>query len=148
LLVYIPYNIHDKEEIYRLARRIAMSRNLKVVTFSWSNEKDSLADYTFRNASPMDFLSLMYHADFVITNSFHGTAFSVNLNRNFFVFLPTKFVSRVENFLDLVQLRDRLIPFGAADNMEISGNVDFEMANSILKVKRLEVEDFIKEAFV
>lgn len=148
LLVYIPYNIHDKEEIYRLARRVAVSRNLKVVTFSWSNLKEPLADYTFRGASPMDFLSLIYHADYVITNSFHGTAFSVNLNRDFFVFLPTKFVSRVENILDMVQLRERLIPFGKGDETDISTPVMFEKANAILKKKREEVDEFIMKSFV
>lgn len=148
LLVYIPYNIHDKGEIYRLARRIAEKRNLKVFSFSWTNQKEPLADYTFRRASPIDFLSLMYYANFIITNSFHGSAFSVNLNRDFFVFLPTKFESRVENFLDLVNLRERLIPFGKADDIDINIPLNFDNANAILDKKRSEVNAFIKKSFV
>lgn len=148
LLVYIPYNIHDKEEIYSLARRVARSKGLQIITFSWTRTKEPLADFTYRDASPLDFLSLMYHASFVITNSFHGTAFSINLNRDFFVFLPTEFVSRVEDILTMVDLKSRLVPYGEIDSVNVGESIDYTKANTILESKRSEVRDFIKEAFV
>ena len=148
LLVYIPYNIHDKEEIYSLARRVANARGLQVITFSWSRDKELLADYTYKDASPLDFLSLMYYASFVITNSFHGTAFSINLNREFLVFLPTKFVSRVEDILTMVDLKSRLVPYGGANTFNLQGSIDYSNANTILESKRKEVRDFIKDSFV
>lgn len=107
LLMYVPYNIVDKEKVYKTARIIAQKKNLKVVAFSWDYFKESLADKTIRYASPNDFLSLMHHAEYIITNSFHGAAFSINLNKLFWVYMPSGYGTRIKSILDLCQLGDR-----------------------------------------
>lgn len=147
LLVYIPYNIHDKNEIYRFARKEALKRGLKVVTFSWNKTKEPLADITINHASPTDFLSLMYYADFVVTNSFHGTAFSINLNRNFAIYLPTKFPSRVLSILALLNLEDRVIEYGC-DELKDATNIDYSGINIVLDRKRKDMHDFIDKNFI
>ena len=74
LFVYLPYNIVDKELIYRTVRKIAAKRTCKVVTYSDSIVKENNADKTiFVDAG--DVLSLFYYADTIITNSFHGRRF-------------------------------------------------------------------------
>ena len=73
VLVYLPYNIHDKNLIYQTVRKLAADKNIRVVTFSWGIRQDRFADKTIFFANPGDFLSLMYHADYVVTNSFHGS---------------------------------------------------------------------------
>ena len=37
----------------------------------------------FVNIGPSEFLNLFYNAKFVITTSFHGTAFAINFNKDF-----------------------------------------------------------------
>lgn len=39
------------------------------------------------DAGPADFLNLIYNAEFIITNSFHGTCFSINFEKEFSVVL-------------------------------------------------------------
>lgn len=46
-----------------------------------------------RNAGPAEFLYLMKHATYVLTNSFHGTAFSVIFGRKFFCLEEEKYIA-------------------------------------------------------
>jgi len=61
------------------------------------------------SAGPRQWLSLMCHADFVCTNSFHGVCFSI-INRKNFVALPIqRGLTRIEDVLKTLGLSDRLI---------------------------------------
>lgn len=147
VLVYLPYNIHDKNLIYQTVRKLATDKDLRVVTFSWGARLDRFADKTVFFANPGDFLSLMYYADYVVTNSFHGTAFSVNLNKQFWVYMPTGFGTRIQSILDLCHLQDRLLqPDEVLRDDKMARHIDYAPVNSILNVERQKTYDFLKKA--
>lgn len=110
LLMYAPYNIKDKKQLYEAARVIAQAKGLKVVTFSFDFRGEPHVDKTIKYANPGEFLSLMHYADYVITNSFHGTAFSINLNKQFWTFLPSGFGTRIRSIIELCGLMIELNP--------------------------------------
>ena len=147
LLVYLPYNIHNKHLIYQTVRKLAADKDLKVVTFSWDIRPDRFADKTIFFANPGDFLSLMYYADYVVTNSFHGTAFSVNLNKQFWVYMPTGFGTRIQSILDLCHLQGRLLqPDEVLSDGKMAQYIDYVPVNSILDAERQKTYDFLKKA--
>lgn len=145
LLIYTPYNTVDNNKIYDAARKIAKEKNLKILTFSWDWRKEKPADRTITYASPGDFLSLMHHADFVITNSFHGTAFSINLNKNFIVFMPSAFSTRITSIIELCNLSHRLIKKDFSLDC-IKDSIDYNKVNTILNAQRKESINFLSEA--
>ena len=62
--------------------------------------------------SPAQWLYLMRHADYVVTNSFHGTAFSIGFQKNFFSEVSANLSalsSRIVGMLDRYGLKNRLI---------------------------------------
>ncbi|MFR1286996.1 MAG: polysaccharide pyruvyl transferase family protein [Subdoligranulum sp.] len=65
------------------------------------------------------FLSLIYYADYVITDSFHCTAFSLNFNKEFFTFYPGKYSARLHSILTLTGTENRAEPQNADDLKEI-----------------------------
>lgn len=144
VLIYTPYNTVDSSIIYRAARRLADNHGLKIVTFSWTAKRDSRVDRTAVFANPGDFLSLMLYAKYVITNSFHGTAFSINLNKQFWVFQPSAFSTRIESILNLTGLKDRMLTGELTDNHE--ERIDYDKINAILDSERLKSIDFLKKA--
>lgn len=148
LLVYLPYNIHNKKLIYQTVRRISQKKKLKVVTFAWHHILfERLADKTIFFASPGDFLSLMYYADYVVTNSFHGTAFSINLQKQFFVYLPSKFGTRVSSILNLCTLNSRLLKSNEVISESlIEKTIDYASVNNILETEREKTYTFLKNA--
>ena len=146
LLVYAPYNTVDKGSIFRHARIIAEKEGLKVVTFSWTYFKDKDADISMRFAGPGDFLNLMMNADYVITNSFHGTAFSINLKKRFWVFLPSGFTTRITSVLTRFGLKDRLIENEAPVDWDYKQPVDTEHIDKVLSEERARSIDYLKRA--
>lgn len=146
LFVYAPYGVVDKGVIYRAARRVAESKGLKIVTYSFKLNREPLADKTVFFANPGDFLSLMHYADYVFTNSFHGTAFSINLNKQFSVIMPNRFSTRIENILDICNLKDRLLN-GDESSDFWNHSIDYSYPNSILDSKREEAMSFLQKSF-
>lgn len=58
---------------------------------------------------PLEFLSLYRDAEFIVTHSFHGTAFSLNLNKNFLVFNDRTHNFRKTNLLKQFNLEGRVV---------------------------------------
>lgn len=56
---------------------------------------------------PSLFLQYIYYAEYVITDTFHGTVFSVNLEKQFISIERNK--KKVDDFLDIIAFKDRLV---------------------------------------
>lgn len=144
LFVYLPYNISDKETVYASVRKIATKKNLKVVTFTWDYQKDKMADKTITFANPGDILSLFIHADQIVTNSFHGTAFSINLNKLFWVYMPSHFSTRIQSLIELCGLKERMLE-GVIKDEEIEKAINYTYTNQVLEGERSKAKTFIKK---
>lgn len=142
LFIYLPYNIEDKELCYKTARKIAEEKKLRVISFSHSFYRDELADYTFRFIGPGDVLSLIYYADFIVTNSFHGTAFSINLNRQFYTYMPSHFSTRINSLIDLCGLQNRVLYGDLASDWK-SDVINYDSINAILNKERRDSIDLL-----
>lgn len=143
LFVYIPYNTIDKDIIYETAHKIASKKCLKIVTISADIFRDVYADLTIRNANPGDFLSLFLYADVVVTNSFHGTAFSINLNKTFWAYIPSAFSTRIESLLELCSLQNRLL-HNVINQESIDDIIDYSNINSLLEKERKKLKEYLK----
>lgn len=145
LFVYLPYNVSDKETVYTTVRKIAEKNHLKVVTFSWDHQRDKKADKTITFADPGDILSLFFYAEQIVTNSFHGTAFSINLNKQFWVYMPSHFSTRLLSIIELCGLKERMLN-GVIGEDSINQQIDFTEANRILESEREKARTFLKKA--
>lgn len=145
LLIYIPYNTISKDTIYRTARLISEEKKIKIVTFSWNYIPDFAADKTIFYANPSDFLSLVYNAQYVLTNSFHGTAFSINLNKQFWVYNPSVFSTRIDSLLELFDLNNRKL-LDVIDADDINKSIDYIYVNDILEDERNKAVSYLSKA--
>lgn len=71
--------------------------------------KRCYCDYHIKDAGPEDFLSYIYHAETVVSNSFHATAFSILFHKNFWSILPEGNSERIQSLLSVTQLQNRAI---------------------------------------
>lgn len=81
---------------------------MKIIELGSFRSKYSSDEY-LKNAGVEDFLSLIYYADFVVTSSFHGTAFSILFNKQFISVAPSVRKTRLENITSIFEISDRLI---------------------------------------
>ena len=96
------------------------------------------------NVSVADFLSLIKYATYVVTDSFHATAFSINFNTNFMIVFPEKYSTRVKSILEITGLESRIVT--DYNNISLaSNNIDFKNANRILKLERKKAKDYLDE---
>lgn len=141
LLVYAlsPNELIDKVAIY-----VANKLNIKILKLTNTLEHSDYVDKYFRFRKPEDFLSLFKFSEFIVTNSFHGTAFAVNFNKNFYTICAHKFEEREIDFLNSVGLLDRLINSIESiynQNLEIN----FTDVNNIIDDNRKKVFSYLEE---
>lgn len=140
LILMLLYNEDNGATKY--ARKIADEKGLELVKISWELKKPELVDTLMTHRSPQDFLSLFYYADFVVTNSFHGLAFSINFNKQFIVVPRNEFNSRIESLLKLVGLADRLV--SKPEEIKISNQeIQYKEVNRLLDIERERANSFI-----
>lgn len=116
------YALCPTDELYISAKKIAIEKKLKIVEISNKIIKDKFADKYYSFIEPDKFLSLFYYAEFVVTNSFHGTAFSILFNKQFLSF-PHKLIparnERILNLLESLELDERFLDY----NIEYTSNI-------------------------
>lgn len=96
---------------------------------------------------PDEFVDLIANAEYVVMNSFHGLAFSILYEKQFVVFPHNTRNTRIENLLDITNLRDRMIT-SKEYNIEdyINEKIDYEEVNKRLEVEREKSINFLKKA--
>lgn len=75
----------------------------KVVIFDSIDDKSIARDYIINSLSPLDFLNYIYYCDRVVTNSFHGMAFSIIFNKNGAIVPHSKYNSRIESVMTVAE---------------------------------------------
>jgi hypothetical protein len=99
---------------------------------------------------PREFVDLVRQADFVCTDSFHGTAFSILFNRPFFTFRRYDNLyqvanhSRIASILHVTGLDGRVRGFD--QSVADPGGVDFAAANRAIGALRQESKAFLGHA--
>ena len=143
LVLMLLYNEDNNATEY--ARRIADVKGLKLVKLSWELKKPQQVDVLYTHRSPSDFLSLFKYADFVVTNSFHGTAFAINFERQFVVVPRSEFNTRIQSLLSLCGLGNRLVNTidAAVDNS--NQFIDYRNVENIIENERRKAISFVNE---
>lgn len=143
LLLFLLYNEDNGATEY--AVKVAKHKHLKLAKLSWELKCPTGVNILFSHRNPQDFLSLFIHADYVVTNSFHGVAFSINFNRQF-TFIPrSEFNGRIESLLKITGLTRRIINF-SNDYDPSNYQIEYDGVNQILDSERNKAKDFIDKA--
>lgn len=90
------------------------------------------------------FITLIDHAKYVLTDSFHGTAFSMNLETQPICVAPPACGERLKAFLALLGEEERLIS-DFQDFKILDRQVDFERVRNVLAREREKTDRFLKE---
>lgn len=102
------YMLRPSNEVIEIARTIAKKNNLEIIyTGLYVNHYSGIK--TIPDAGVEDFLYYIKNAEVIITNSFHGTVFSLLFEKRFASVRISSTSSRVENLLEIVKLQDHLI---------------------------------------
>lgn len=96
------------------------------------------------DAGPKEFVDLFYHANMVVTNSFHGMAFSFIFQKNFRVLDNARNMNRIYDFLEKIDAMEVLVP----DTAAIDDNKLIDYSKTTHKIKMLvdESKEYLKKS--
>ncbi len=95
-------------EMAAYAQQIAAEKGLKIIEISL-RATNADKHRMFYEAGVEEFLSLVKHADYVVTNSFHGMIFAVQYRRPFVIFSRFQCNNKIDELLGLFGLSDRIL---------------------------------------
>lgn len=136
------YFLGDNIEHRKFVERLKDKTGYKIVSINHCDEyvkySDKFADIIPYDVGPAEFVNYIRNAEYVCTDSFHGTVFSLINNTKFFTFerfnkkskMSTN--SRIHSLLNIVELKNRMLMGNESVEKEISNDIDFNKVNKIL----------------
>ena len=147
LLTYILDLNKDK---IKAIKYIAKSLNLKIINIQnldFTTQRSSELSFD-KNYTPEEFLHLYKNAQFIVTDSYHGTCFAIKFNKNFISMINVLRGGMRYKMFEPMKIMDRFLdnPLDVMGNKIIFQNVDFSIANEYIKLKSKEAILWLKEA--
>jgi len=125
------YEVARTEKLRSFAKRLSEKTGLKIIYLSKAGKKMKGVKRLY-SVTPEEFLSLIYNANYVVTSSFHGMAFSLIFEKIFYYDTPksqNEFGARLNSLSRLTK----------TENQKINENFDITMKNLNIDYKSIEV---------
>ena len=137
----------------KFAERLKEKTGLKIVSLNHADEyvrySDKYCDYAPYDIGPKEFINLIKNAEYVLTDSFHGTIFSIIFNKKFYIFKRYKESkystnSRIDSLIDTFKIPKEIILSGTESIEKVlSYKIDYELTNKIVKEIRKKSIDWL-----
>lgn len=140
------YLMTPDPKLIKLAEKLSKETGFEIIYITDKTIKKLNATYA-RTVSPIEWVELFMNAKYIVTNSFHGVAFSINFNKNFFMSLlpsTSNVSSRLENIVRMFGLEKRQINNDIND-VNLFEDIDFTKVNKILERERNNSIAFLRE---
>lgn len=122
------YSVVHNDALSAIAKAYADRHGLKLIEICAAKDKNA-THKQITTFGPSEFLSAFQHAKTVFTNSFHGTAFSLIFEKDFYIVDNKEGGSRITNLLSKVGLGRRLVSSTVDEDFEA---IDYEKSNALL----------------
>ncbi len=141
----------------KFAERLRKKTGYKIVSLNHADEyvkySDEFCDYAPFDIGPREWISLIENADYVCTDSFHGTVFSILFNKIFFDFrrhsnksrVSTN--SRIDSLLNIAGIGNERILTGREDiDKVLKYEIKYEKVNKNIEKFRQDSKKWLLEA--
>lgn len=138
------YSIMKTPSLREVAERLSDITQLPIIEYCGIRKLVPTAK-RIPNLHADTWLSYLMNAKYVVTDSFHGCAFSINNNKSFFV-VVTANGSRIYSILELFGLEDRIV--SNTEEIDPMKPIDWDSVNVILEDRRKESQDWLKSSLL
>ena len=145
------YLLHCSEITFRIdvLKRVAKELSVDLKIIGIQDTEQFVPAANGMNPSPIGFLHAFRDADFIITNSFHGTVFAALFEKNWITipqgndFSESKNIRQTE-FLNMIQCSDRFVSCDFSELVETFNRpIDFEKIDGQLSVFRKKSSNWL-----
>lgn len=139
------YCIIKSPKLRAATEKLAEKTGLPIIEYHGDLRKHVPSAKRMPHPSADTWLGYLMNAKYVVTDSFHGCAFSVNTNRDFFA-VVTSNGSRIYSMLELFGLQNRVLT--KVDNINPSEIIDWNTVNKVLEELRTESREWLKSSLL
>lgn len=139
------YSFDHNKICLEIANIVAKKLNCKVLTICPKLFNNKGVDISLNDVGPSEFIWLFDNAKYVVTNSFHGTCFSVIFRKNFASIYKLNNPYRVLNMLKIMGLSDRVVK-NTQDIYELNMEIDYSLLEETIAKEVVRSNLFLSEA--
>lgn len=139
ILVYV---VHSDPFLDSVIEKLSEKLNAKIILVGgfMQNVKH---DYYLRDIGPKEFVNLINNAKFVVANSFHATAFSILMNKQFALINPKASPLRLSDMLEVAGINNRII--SSLDDIEkVLDPINYDKVNEIMEYEKKKSRTYLK----
>lgn len=150
------YLLGNNPEQRLFIKSIQKKTNLKIVAFQQLDDyipsDEGFADEAPYNVGPAEFLNYIRNAEYVFTDSFHCSVFSILYKKNFFTFsrfsenAKQSTNTRIDNLLNLTGLPQRRISVSSSIEDILTMPLDYTGVDERLNILRVSSLDYLQNA--
>ena len=137
------YCIIKSTKLRAATEKLALETGLPIIEHHGDIRKHIATSKRMPHPSADTWLGYLINARYVVTDSFHGSAFCVITNKDFFT-IVTSNGSRIYSMLEVFGLQSRVLT--DSDGIDPSASIDWESVNNMLEERRKDSQDWLKES--
>ncbi len=151
---FLGSNIAYRESVKAFAKQ----KGLKIVFFKFLDQyveyDETFGDITPYDVDPNKFLNILRGADYIFTDSFHGCAFSIIMQKQFVIFnrytdnSSVSKNSRIDTVCNNLGLDSRRVTENSDLNVIMTELIDWQMVSQKQRVYKERMRDYLKEALL
>lgn len=133
----LVYQLNNNVKFDEIVEKAAEELSCKVIRIEYKKTNKYGAHIILPDIT--DWVSYFYFAEYIITDSFHATAFSINFEKKFVNILPDKYGTRILSILEKVNLEERKIDDASQINV-LDKSIDYTNVKKKLENARKYVD--------
>ena len=145
-MILYAYNGRIKDEEAKYIKNMAKKENIKVYSIGGSQP---YAD-KFIDCTPFEVLAYFKNAEYIVTDTFHGSIFSIINNKPFVTLVRKSKGNSYGNeekltfLLEKLNLKDRITY--SVDNLKeiLNNKIDYIKTNEIIEKEKIKTKDYLK----
>lgn len=141
-IIAYAYDFNFSEEEANYIKAFAKKHNKKILSFSicYQHFADIIVD-----PHPLEILAYFKKADFVITNTFHGTIFSIKSHTPFVSFTRNYNTQKLNDLIERLGFNTRKISHLDILEEKYNEKIDFSECDKLLEKEKIRTLEYLKE---
>lgn len=141
ILVYAISSIPKNSEIFKLAEILSIETKLEIINLGYYYQHGRLRT---KNVAVEKFLELIYHADYVVTTSYHAVLFSLIFQKIFYAYDPIDQPENLKEILAKLNLTSRYL-MTVSDGLKLTDDIPYTEVEMMLQKNREEGKKQLQE---
>ncbi|WP_312433463.1 polysaccharide pyruvyl transferase family protein [Lacrimispora sp.] len=141
----LVYQLHRNKEFDAYIKKLSEYYNMPCICITLYYHYALKGERVIVTPKPEQLLYLVNNANYIISDSFHMSVFSILFHKKFAaIYSENSFNGRIQNLLEMTGLQNRIVSKNTAYEI-LNVEIDYEYVDRILYAKQIEALEWIKD---